>query len=184
MSLTKTLMTEDELLLMPKDGHRYELIEGELHHMAPAGGEHGVLAASLTIALGYFVDQNDLGVVCAAETGFTIAKNPDTTRAPDLAFISKARIPESGIPKRYWSFAPDLAVEVISPNDTYDEVDDKISDWLNAGTLIVIIINPRKHNIKVYRSLTDIAIFNLGDSLTLPDLLPGFSYPVTKLFRQ
>ncbi|MBN8725901.1 MAG: Uma2 family endonuclease [Acidobacteria bacterium] len=179
----KTLVTEDELLQMPKDGYRYELIEGELRRMAPAGGEHGVLAATFTIALGYFVDLHDLGVICAAETGFTLAKNPDTTRAPDLAFVSKARIPETGIPKGYWSLAPDLAVEVVSPNDTYDEVEDKIALWLKYGTSIVIVINPRRRNVKVYRSLTNINIFNTADTLTLPDMFSGFSYPVAKLFR-
>ncbi|KAF0247418.1 MAG: hypothetical protein FD167_3181 [bacterium] len=139
--------------------------------------------ATFTVALGYFVDLHDLGVICAAETGFTLAKNPDTTRAPDLAFVSKVRIPETGVPKSYWPFAPDLAVEVVSPNDTYYEVEDKITLWLHFGTLIVIVINPRKRNVKVYRSLTDISIFDVGDTLTLPDMFPGFSYPISRLFR-
>lgn len=183
VTATNTLVTENDLLLMPKDGYRYELIEGELHRMTPAGGEHGVLASTFNIALGYFIDLHDLGVTCAAETGFTLAKNPDTTRAPDFAFVSNARIPQTGIPKSYWPFAPDLAVEVVSPNDTYNEVEDKITTWLHYGTLIVIVINPRQRNVKVYRSLTDITIFNIGDTLTLPDMFPGFSYPVSKLFR-
>lgn len=183
MSATKILFTDDDLLHMPKDGYKYELIEGELHRMAPAGGEHGVLAADFTISLGYFVKTHKLGVICAAETGFTIAKNPDTTRAPDVAFISKARIPATGIPKGYWPFAPDIAVEVISPNDTYDEVDTKINDWFNAGTILVIVINPRRNYIKAHRSFTDFSLLKPGDILTLEPVIPGFSYPVSEIFE-
>src|SRR5262245_10805712 len=106
--MTKILITAEELLQMPKDGYRYELVKGELRQMAPAGGEHGVIAAKLTRRLEIFVEEKGLGVVCAAETGFLIATNPDTVRGPDLAFVSKERIPESGIPKGYWPFAPDL----------------------------------------------------------------------------
>lgn len=182
MSKTKSQMTADELLMMPKDGYRYELVKGELQQMVPAGGEHGVTTMKLGARLEVYVEDNDLGVVCAAETGFIIARNPDTVRAPDVAFVSKARIPATGIPKGYWPYAPDLAVEVISPNDSYDAVDDKISEWLEAGVKLVIVINPRKRNVKLHRTETDIKLLTAADQLTFDDIVPGFSYPVAKLF--
>jgi Uma2 family endonuclease len=182
MSATKTLITADELLQTPDDGYRYELVKGELRQMAPAGGEHGVTAMKVSIPLGFYVEEKDLGVVCAAETGFQIASNPDTVRAPDLAFVSKARIPHSGIPKGYWPFAPDLAVEVISPNDRYTEVEEKVLEWLEAGTKAVIVMNPRNRTVTVYNSLTEVAVLKQSDVLTLGDVVPGFSCPISKLF--
>jgi Uma2 family endonuclease len=180
--MTKTLITAEELLQMPKDGYRYELVKGELRQMVPAGGEHGVTAMNLSTPLDYYVKERGLGVVCAAETGFIIALSPDTVRAPDVAFVSKARIPESGIPKGYWPFAPDLAVEVISPNDTYSEVEEKVLEWLDAGTRMVIVINPRNRTVTIYNSLTDVVVLKEYDQITGGDVIPGFTYSVAKLF--
>ncbi len=130
MSMPKTLVTADELFHMPDDGYRYELVEGELRRMVLAGGEHGVIVAKLTTPLAQYVAAHNLGVVLGAETGFTIASDPDTVRVPDIGFVRRERIPASGIPQGYWPGAPDLAVEVISPNDSYSDVEDKIMDWL------------------------------------------------------
>lgn len=182
MSATKTLITADELLAMPNDGYRYELIKGELFQMVPPGGEHGVIAMKLAARLAVYVEDNTLGVVCAAETGFKIATDPDTVRAPDSAFISKEKIPATGIPKGYWPFAPDLAIEVISPNDIYGDVDEKVDEWLEAGTRLVIVINPRKRKVGLHRSRTDVTFLLDGDILKFDDIVPGFSYPVTKIF--
>ena len=103
------LTTADELLRHPSDGYRYELIEGELKKMAPAGNEHGMLALRLAAKLWNFVDANELGVAYAAETGFKISANPDTVRAPDAAFVSQKRLGEVGPVQGYWPGAPDLA---------------------------------------------------------------------------
>lgn len=182
MSESKALMTADELLRMPDDGYRYELVEGELRRMSPGGGEHGVIIGKITGRLEVHVEDNDLGVVCGAETGFTIARDPDTVRGPDAAFVSKERIPADGIPKGYWPYAPDLAIEVISPNDIYGDVDEKISEWLTAGVRLVVIINPRKRNVKLYRSQTQISLLTAADQLSFEDIVPGFTYPIAKLF--
>jgi Uma2 family endonuclease len=115
MSTTTHTMTADELLSLPKDGMRYELVRGELKQMAPAGFEHGIVIARLTWRLGQHVETHNLGVVCGAETGFKITDNPDTVRAPDIAFVSSERLAEIGITKKFWAGAPDLAVEVLSP---------------------------------------------------------------------
>jgi Uma2 family endonuclease len=182
MSTIKTLVTADELLHMPDDGHRYELIRGELVRMAPAGFEHGTVVANFTVALGGHVKANKLGVLAGAETGFRITSDPDTVRAPDLAFVSQDRFLESGNPKSFWPGAPDLAVEVISPGDTYTEVEDKVHEWLDAGTRMVIVANPRNRSLKVHRSRTEVTLLMENDEFDGGDVVPGFKLKVSELF--
>lgn len=182
MSMVQTLMTADQLLAMPRDGFRYELVKGELIRMSPAGGEHGAIAAKLAIIFGAYVIENDLGLVFGAETGFKIAVDPDTVRAPDFAFVNRARIPESGIPTGYWIGAPDLAVEVISPGDIYGEVEDKVLEWLDAGARMVIVVNPRRRTSTVYRSRHEVKILSEADELNGEDVLPGFACKVSAFF--
>lgn len=138
-TLTTKLMTAQELWEMPDDGFRYELVRGELHRMAPAGSEHGASIMNLAAPLKIFVEEHNLGVVFAAETGFQLTDSPDSVRAPDIAFVRRERIPENGIPKGYWKGAPDLAVEVVSPSDKLYEVDEKVDDFLLAGTRVVCV---------------------------------------------
>jgi len=128
MTTARTLTTADELFNMPDDGFRYELVKGEVRRMPPAGSEHGVIIIKFVRPFSQFVEDNDLGLVFGAESGFRIASNPDTVRAPDVAFVSRDRIPEEGVPTGFWAGAPDLAVEVISPSDTYTEVEEKVHD--------------------------------------------------------
>ena len=135
-------MTAEELLQLPDDNWRYELIRGGLRRMAPAGWEHGVLAMRIGSRLDQFVTANRLGIVLAAETGFILERNPDTVRAPDAAFVRLDRIPARSLPKGYWSGAPDLAVEVISPSDSAQEVDEKVDTWLSGGASEVWTIDP------------------------------------------
>jgi Uma2 family endonuclease len=182
MRTTPTLVTADELFMMPDDGFRYELIEGELRRMPPAGSEHGAISINIALVVGQFVKAHNLGVVFGAETGFKIASDPDTVRAPDLAFVRRERIPDSGIPQGYWPGAPDLAVEVVSPSDTYTEVEEKVSDWLNAGARLVLVLNPRRRTVAVYTSPTDVARLTESDTLNGGDVLPGFTCRVAELF--
>lgn len=182
MSAIKTLMTANELLQLPKDGFRYELIQGELRKMSPAGGKHGVLAMRFGAKLGIFVEDNDLGTVYAAETGYKIKTNPDTVIAPDVSFISKERLPESEIPDGYLVAVPELVVEVISPNDSKKEVEEKVQTWFDFGVSVVILINPKKRAVTVYRSFTNSITLQENDMLVLDDVVTGFSYPISKLF--
>ena len=182
MTTIKTLMTADELLYMPDDGFRYELVKGELLRMAPAGSEHGATVMNIGIPLGHYIKAHNLGIVFGAETGFKIASDPDTVRAPDVAFIRRDRIPESGIPKSFWTGAPDLAVEVVSPNDTYTEVEDKVGEWLDAGTRMVIVANPRNRTLKVYGSRTEVTLLTESDELDGGNVVPGLKVKVSELF--
>jgi Uma2 family endonuclease len=118
MSTTIQPTTANDLLQMPDDGFRYELVRGELTKMSPAGNKHGRFAANITGSLVPHVKANKLGAVYAAETGFWLASEPDTVRAPDVAFVSQKRLDEVGDVDGFWPGAPDLVVEVISPSDT------------------------------------------------------------------
>lgn len=182
MSTTPTLVTADELCTLPDDGFRHELVRGEVRRMPPAGSEHGAVVMNLGSPLHWFVRSHDLGVVFGAETGFKIASDPDTVRAPDLAFVRRERIPEDGVPRGFWPGAPDLAVEVISPGGTYTEVEEKVHDWLNAGMRMVLVLNPRTRTVTIYTSSTTVVRLTESDTLTGGEVLPGFTCQVSGLF--
>ncbi len=177
------LMTAEELFKMPHGNRRYELVKGELIEMSPAGGKHGVIALHLGALLDAFVRGRSLGVVCAAETGFILARNPDIVRAADVSFISKTRIPKKGQPTGYWELAPDLAVEVISPSDPASEVQSKVVEYLSAGTRLVWVIDPESRTVTMYRSLANARVLTIKDVLDGADVLPGFSVAVSELFE-
>ena|SRR5437870_5531485 len=180
-TITKPV-TADELLAMPDDGYRYELVKGELIKMAPAGFQHGVVAMNIGAPLHDYVKRNDLGVVYAAETGFILSRNPDTVRAPDAAFNRKQRVEKIGSVKGYWVGAPDLAIEVVGPGDTVAEVEEKVAGWLEAGTAIVWVVSPKLHTVTVYRSLVEIATLTEKDLLDGGEVVPGFQIKVAEIF--
>lgn len=179
---TQVQTTADELLRLPKDEKRYELIRGELKTMAPAGHEHGLLALEFAAELRNFVKANNLGKVYAAETGFKLTSNPDTVRAPDAAFIRQARLDKVGPVQGYWPGAPDLIVEVISTNDLYTEVSEKVAEWLNAGSSMVVVINPRTKQVLVHVRAADVKVLELDDTLDGGDVVPGWQLPLLELF--
>jgi Uma2 family endonuclease len=119
--------------------------------MSPAGFKHGTIVARLTGALVQHVEAHDLGEVTGAETGFKLASNPDTVRVSDVGFVRRERIPAGELTEKFWPGAPDLAVEVVSPNDTLYEVDDKVEDYLAAGVRLVWIVNPKKRTVTVHQ---------------------------------
>jgi Uma2 family endonuclease len=121
-------------------------------------------------------------MIYATGTGFTLATNPDTVRAPDVAFVSRERLKKVKSASGFWPGAPDLAVEVVSPGDTYTEVEEKAIDWLAAGARMVLALNPRKRTVTVYRSLNDIVILNDDATLDLDDVVPGFKILVKDIF--
>ena len=182
MSTVKTLTTADELLQMPKDGYRYELIEGELKRMSPAGGKHGAVIGRFTGRLQVHVEDNNLGEVFGAETGYKNRVNPDNVIAPDVSFISREKMLEEDIPDGYLTIAPNLVVEVTSPRDTKKDILNKAVEWLVFGVTVVIAVDPRKRIIQVYRAATNLITLTEQDTLVLDDIVPGFSYPVAKLF--
>ena len=182
MSTTTQLLTAEELLQLPRGKHRYELVRGELRQMSPAGHEHGRIGMELAVPLGSYVKSNKLGQLYLAETGFKLESNPDTVRAPDIAFIRRDRIEKVGRVTGYWNGAPDLAVEVNSPDDTVGKVEEKVAEWLDAGARMVWVISPKLKTVTVYRSLTNIITLTEKDVLDGGDVVPGFEIPVAEIF--
>jgi Uma2 family endonuclease len=177
----KRLYTAEQLWELCGAGESYELVKGELREIPPGGEEHGGEAGSLAGYFGYYVLSNKLGRIFVAETGFLVERDPDTVRAPDMAFIAQARLPERLSPK--WSeIIPDLVLEVVSPNDTWIEVDEKIALWLAAGVRTVWLVNPRARTVAVYDLSGDIRLLKATDTLDGGDIAPGFSLPVARIF--
>lgn len=177
---TTVRMTADELLGMPDDGFRYELVRGELRRMSPAGNEHSILAMRIGIQLGVFAQTHRLGVVGGADCGYKLS--PDTVRAPDASFIRRERIPTSGPPKGFFAGAPDLAVEVISPHDTFTELNEKTAEYLTHGTRLVWVLDPGARTLTIHRPDRTPRILAEQDEIDGEDVLPGFRLALAELF--
>jgi Uma2 family endonuclease len=174
-------MTAEELLRLPDDSCRYALVRGELQRMAAAGFRHGAVIMNVAVPLGHHVKDHGLGVVCGAETGFVLARDPDTVLAPDVAFVRRERISASGLPVTFWEGAPDLAVEVISPSDTRREVADKVASWLAAGTRLVWVVDPNHATVTIHEPDGTPRRLAEADVLDGAPLFPGFSLPVADI---
>lgn len=183
-SLEQKLMTVEEALQLSTVNRRFELVRGVYIEMAPASVYHGVLANNISFLITQHVKKNRLGEVTAAETGFLLSRDPDTVRAADVGFISAARIPAAGVPQTgYWHLAPDLAVEVVSPNDDPDDIQEKLEEYLNAGTKMVWVIYPKRKSVAVYRTVHESKILRGEEKLLGEDVLLGFECKVREIFE-
>lgn len=180
MTVDVKLMTAEELLRMPDDDVRHELVNGELVTMTPAGEEHGDISMAIGSRLAQYVREQRLGKTYSSDTGFLLSRDPDTVRAPDAAFVRADRVVRL---KEYFPGAPDLAIEVISPNDTYAEVDAKVREYLRAGAQIVIVINPRNETAAVHTAAASKRL-SIDDTLDGGDVVPGWRLPLRELFEQ
>jgi Uma2 family endonuclease len=175
-----TYMTSEQLVHYPASDKRTELVRGRLVVREPATQEHGRAAAQILIEIGVYLRAHPIGEVYAAETGFTLARNPDTVRAPDVAYVSADRVrPPSG--PGFGEIAPDLVVEVLSPGDRARAVRTKVSHWLRAGTRLVWVIDARQRTAHVFRADGTEAALASTDHLDGESVLPGFQAPITRL---
>ncbi len=181
--MISNINTANQLAKMPQDGNRYELVEGVLNMMSPAGGRHGRIAGVVFRLLANHVVDNDLGVTFAAETGFLITTNPDTVRAPDAAFVCQDKMNQLEDDSGFLPFAPDLAVEFVSPNDTFADVENKAFSWLDAGTQLVLIVEPKSQTAHAYRSRRNIRVLKSGEEIDASDVVTGWNVAVTEIFR-
>ncbi|MGO8904216.1 MAG: Uma2 family endonuclease [Solirubrobacteraceae bacterium] len=171
----------EDLWNLPDDGMRHELVEGQLRTMTPAGAEHGRVSSAADVLLGVHARTTGVGVTFGAETGFVLASDPDTVRAPDAAFVSKARADAVGRIVKFWPGPPDFAVEVVSPGDSFNEVESKAIGWVAAGVIAVLVLDPARGTATVYRANGDIRVFTDGE-LDLSDAVPGWRVAVADFF--
>ena len=179
--IPSSMVTADDLLRLELPGRRAELVKGVLVVREPAGYRHGRTTARLAKKLIDFADEENLGCVLAAETGFKLTSDPDTVRAPDIAFVHRERLPEPP-PDGFAELAPDLVVEVLSPDDRPGAVLAKVADWLEAGTRLVWVVDPRRRRARVYRADGGESFLDEGAELDGEDVVEGFSCRLEDVF--
>lgn len=181
MTRTSTITTAEQLFEAGSELGRCELVKGDLRMMHAAGGWHGQITLRLSGELYKYVEANDLGVLCAAETGFVLERNPDTVRAPDIAFIAKDRAAEARTEK-FIPIPPDLVVETLSPSDTASAVAEKTQWWLDHGVKRVWIVDPGSESISMHGPDGTARTYRAEHTLRDDGVLAGFTLEVGKLF--
>ena len=180
MSEIARLVTTEELEKFPHDDRRYELVDGRVVPMSPVGLQHGQVVVRLCVLLGQHVRGKSLGVV-GTEVGFELARHPDTVRAPDVAFIRQERIPPNA-PRGFWRGAPDLAIEVLSPDDRPSEVRKKVEQYLTRGVSLVVVVDADERAVSVFRPESPAITLKADGLLDLDDVVPGFRCGVHEIF--
>ena len=182
MSTPTTAAIAEQLLQMPEDDVRYELDQGEVIDIPPAGARYGRIASRIDRRLGRYVEENAVGEVFTDDAGFVLSQDPDTVRAPDVAFVSADRLPEGELPSAFLELAPDLAVEVVSPSDTTDQLQAMVEQLIAYGVKLVWLFYPATRSVTVYRALDDVRVVTGRDELSGAHVLPGFFCPVSDIF--
>jgi Uma2 family endonuclease len=167
------VITDQELLRLPKDGQKYEVVDGELC-VSPAGWRHERVVARLLTRLGTFVEQHRLGTVVGSNALFVLPSG--NRRGPDVSFVRTGRLPPDDAV--FPALVPDLAVEVVSPDDSAREVLDKVGEYLQAGVRLIWVIDPIARQAAAHRSLTDVDVLREDGVLDGADVLPGFRCPL------
>jgi Uma2 family endonuclease len=176
-----TLMTADEFTARYANVHA-ELVQGVVKESPMPGLKHGKICMTIGRLVANHVEAQDLGHVMSSGTWIRTGSNPDTVRGTDVCFVSYERLPKGDVPERMLPITPELAVEVRSPSDRWTDVFTKVVEYLKAGVRVVVVLDPPTATASVYRDDELQQIFHNSDPLTLPDVLPGFSVPVDRLF--
>jgi Uma2 family endonuclease len=177
-----TVTTAEELWEFSHTGRRCELVEGRTRLMEPAGFEHGRIVATAGLLLGVHVRQTGIGVTIGAETGFVLASDPDTVRAPDAAFVTAARADAVGRTDKYWPGAPDFAIEVASPNDRPGELEAKAIGWVAAGTTAVLVLDPTTRLATIYCADGEPRVFAGRQAIDTCNAVPGWHVSAEDFF--
>jgi Uma2 family endonuclease len=175
----KSPATINDLLQCPKDGRKYELVDGEIV-VGPTGFRHATIVAKIVHMIGSFLERNPIGEVCADNLGIKLPNG--NLRSPDITFVRNEKIPTGTLADAFADFIPDLAVEVVSPQDSPREVGQKIGEFLECGVPVVWLVDPARETVTVYRSLSQAETFTIKDTMTAEPSLPGFSCAVSRFF--
>ncbi|MCU0542835.1 MAG: Uma2 family endonuclease [Oscillatoriaceae cyanobacterium Prado104] len=180
----KKIWTDAEFMALDRDGHRYELVNGELIDMGNSGAKHGYICSILMILLGGYVRLQNLGAMFDSSTAFKMKSG--NKRSPDISFMAKERLQGlDEMPDGFLEGAPDLAVEILSPSNTVEEIDSKLVEYFENGAHLVWVIQPKQKYILVYRSAEEPdRLLKSVDSLDGEEIVPGFTLPVADLFQK
>lgn len=181
MSAVTTQFTLADLDRMPDDGMHREILYGELIEMPPPTLRHEIIGARINASLVFFAGRTKLGTVFMSKMGYRLQSDDRTWIEPDVSFLRNDRL-KSSLGKDYVDGAPDLAVEVISPSESAQDVEDKIEAYLLKGAHAVVVVYPKKSTVKVFQADGTARALRPGDTLTLPELLPGWELPVNEIF--
>lgn len=178
---TKTLMTLEQFERLPDDGKLHELNEGELVKVTHPKYRHDQIAWNIQQKLGEHIHPKGLGRVYG-EVMFLLSREPPTLRIPDVSFVAITRL-RLQPPDEYIEGSPELAIEVVSPSDPAEELEEKIRQYFDAGAKLVWIVYPKTRSVHVYTAPRTPAILEENDMLEAPELFPGWSVPVKDLFQ-
>ncbi|HEX5166832.1 MAG TPA: Uma2 family endonuclease [Thermomicrobiales bacterium] len=169
-------------MAMPDDGYRYELVRGELVRLPMSAHQSSRIAIRIANRIGPFVEAGNLGNIAGADGAYIFARDPYTVRIPDLSFVRAERLPPPDAWVKFLELAPDLAVEVVSPSDSANEIQDKVNEYLDVGVRLIWVVYPIQHTITVYSADRIGRVLTDADTLDGGDVLPGFSLPVAEIF--
>ena len=181
-TIEAALLTADDLLRLDSEGVRGELVRGVLHETMLTGELHGKIVTNLVYELGFFVKPNRLGTLLASDAGIWLERDPDTVRAPDVAFISAERLPLDSWNRHYCTVVPDFVVEVASPRDSRSALHERAHMWLGHGVRLVWIVKPATRSVDVYQPGAPTVTVSEHDLLDGLNVLPGFTCEVSTIF--
>jgi Uma2 family endonuclease len=180
---TATLLTADDLMAMPEDGNRYELMRGELVSTPMSSYESSEIAMAIGSMLRAFAYPHKLGRVAGADGAFILHRNPYTVRIPDASFVRMDRLPPPEQRRQFLELAPDLAVEVVSPSDSANEVQEKVREYLDAGVRLIWVVHPAQRTLTVYTADRNARVLYEDEVLDGGEVLPGFTITVSDIFE-
>lgn len=170
-------------MALPDDASRYEIVNGELVDMGNSGMEHGYVGSLLSVVIGGYVLSRKLGVICDSSTAFNMKSG--NKRSPDLSFVAKERLRGlKRLPKGYFEGAPDLAIEVILPSNTFEEIHSKLVEYFESGARLVWVVNPDEQSVMVYRRPQPERLLTIADCLDGEEVIAGLTLPVAELFAE
>ena len=181
--LSPMLMTVEEFLVASVPDGKVELVRGELRVTPPPGAPHGSAAVNLVLMLGGYVKANGLGRVFGDSFGYILTQLPRTVRVPDLSFVRADRLPPEGIGPGLLRFAPDLAVEVLSPSESASELEEKLADYTVSGTRLIWVVDPARRTVMILNAAQPVRWLQENDVLHGDEVVPGFSCKVAEIFE-
>jgi Uma2 family endonuclease len=183
MATAEALMTAEEFGRRPDPGHPEELVQGRIVSMPPPDRKHGYVCLKAGRILGNFVEERDLGRVMSNDSGVITERDPDTVRGADVAYYSYARLPRGPLPSGYGPEVPELVVEVRSAHDGWREILEKVAEYLRAGVLMVVVLDPKPRTAHAFSPTDPPRTLGAEDELVLPGLLEGFRVLVGRFFE-